>query len=383
MRICLVSDSYPLIGPFGGVAVYTQTAARALAARGHSVHVVVGCAKGDAADLRDGDIPVLFREVRWLPLLGHLAPGLGESFHLARVLQKLHRKQRFDLIEMPIFEGLGLLTALMVPAPNVVRLHTSTAEVVEVRGRPAAFPDRYMMWAERQHALRAAGLVTHSFAHRDRMKEIYRLDEIEVIPHGIDLPPPPPADGPRDLSILTFNRLTARKGGKTLLQTIPRVLAAEPSAAFTVIGADESHALVQEFRAAHPALTDRVVFRRYVEQPELEQIFARSALYASASLYESFGLPFVEAMARGLPVIGSATSAMVEAVAHGETGLLVPPGDVDALSSAIVELLRDPARRARMAVAGRRRVEEKYTAERMAAEIEAWYQRVLDRRRRT
>ena len=378
MNICIVSDSYPFARPFGGIAVYTQTAAKALSARGHTVHVLVPCG-GESRDLADGDVQVHYRHVRWMPLVGRFLPALGESYGIARALRKLHVAHGFDIVEFPNFEGVGLVAQWRDFLPSVVRLHTSMAESVEAQHRAPLLGERFMMWAEKQSARLARGVVTHSIAHGDRLAKSYALSGIHIIPHGIPLPPCREAE-PAAPTVLTLGRLNARKGGPTLLAAIPLVHAAAPAATFIIVGAGEEHPLVRGFREEHPGIPrERVVFHEFVDGDALAALYASATVYASASVYESFGLTFVEAMARGIPVVGCATSSMNEIIAHEGTGLLVPPLDAPAFAAAIASLLADAALRRKLGAEGRRVCVGKYTADRMAADIEAWYRDVLSR----
>jgi glycogen synthase len=376
VKVCIVSDSYPLHTPFGGVAVYTRTIARALTARGHEVHVLVPT-RDQGSDLTDGAIEVHYRTARWLPLIGRFLPGLGESRELARALRELHERHHFDLVEFPNFEGLGLVAQWQNFVPIVVRLHTSMAETLETQQRGPRLGERYLMWAERQSVRRARAVVTHSRAHLEKQAAIYKISDIALIPHGIELPPTLPAASGR-LTVLSLGRLSARKGGATLLAAIAKVCVQVPEATFMVVGAGEDEEAVRTFRAAHPSISpSQVVFRGFASQDELNDLYAAASVYASASVYESFGLPFVEAMGRGVPVVGCATSAMNEIIDDGKTGLLVPPHDAAALANAVVSLLRDPARRQAMGERGRQKALDHYTAERMAESVESWYQKVL------
>lgn len=234
-----------------------------------------------------------------------------------------------------------------------------------------------MMWAERQSARRARGVVTHSRAHRERLGNLYGLSRIEFIPHGIPIPPSRAVE-PGQPHVLSLGRLTTRKGGKTLLAAIPLILAAHPGTRFTIVGAGDDHPLVRDFQAAHPA-TGGVQFIEFASGEALEALYSVATVYASASVYESFGLTFVEAQARNIPVVGCATSAMNEIIVDRETGLLVAPSDPQSLADAVVRLLGDPALRERLGREGRRIAVEQYSADRMAGDIDAWYRRVLNR----
>jgi starch synthase len=89
-------------------------------------------------------------------------------------------------------------------------------------------------------------------------------------------------------------------------------------------------------------------------------------VFLCPSVYEPFGLINLEAMACGTPVVASRVGGIPEVVVDGETGFLVPPGDPRALAAAVREVLADPERAARLGHAGRRRVVDKFSWERIA-----------------
>jgi glycosyltransferase involved in cell wall biosynthesis len=112
---------------------------------------------------------------------------------------------------------------------------------------------------------------------------------------------------------------------------------------------------------------------------EPKRLFAGAGLAVHASLLpEPFGRTIVEAMAAGLPVIGTRGGAVPEVILNGLTGRLVPVGDATALAEAMIELMSDPGRRRVMGEAGRARVAEQFTVEQMARRFEAAWQESLD-----
>jgi len=110
---------------------------------------------------------------------------------------------------------------------------------------------------------------------------------------------------------------------------------------------------------------------------DVPELMAISDVFVMSSLWEGLGLVFLEAMAAGLPQLGSRVSAVPEVVTEGETGLLVEPGQVEPLADAMLRLAGDDALRARMADAGRARVAQNFAIDRMVDETLAVY-RELD-----
>ncbi|MEO1197971.1 MAG: glycosyltransferase family 4 protein [Pseudomonadota bacterium] len=101
---------------------------------------------------------------------------------------------------------------------------------------------------------------------------------------------------------------------------------------------------------------DRTTFLGRVPRARLADVYRQADLFVWPAIREAFGLVFLEAQASGLPVIGARRGGVPNVVADGETGLLVPEGDVEAFSEAVTTLIRDPERRQRMGVAARARV---------------------------
>jgi glycosyltransferase involved in cell wall biosynthesis len=110
---------------------------------------------------------------------------------------------------------------------------------------------------------------------------------------------------------------------------------------------------------------------------DVPALMAASDVFVMCSLWEGLGLVFLEAMATGIPVLATRVSAVPEVVVDGETGLLVPPADVEALAAGMIRLAADPALRVRLAAAGRARVAASFGIDRMIDETLAVYSEVL------
>jgi glycosyltransferase involved in cell wall biosynthesis len=173
---------------------------------------------------------------------------------------------------------------------------------------------------------------------------------------------------------LSMGRFHEQKDQATLLRAWALVHERRPDAVLALAGAGEL-ARPLEALASSLRLGDSMRFVGPLPDPALA--YADADLFCLSSLWE--GLPYVvlEAMSYRLPVVSTGVDGIPEAVADGESGLLVGPRDSGALADAIVRLLDDPDVRARMGAAGERIVRERFGIERMADEIAALYRSLV------
>jgi glycosyltransferase involved in cell wall biosynthesis len=145
-------------------------------------------------------------------------------------------------------------------------------------------------------------------------------------------------DGP---VVGTVARLQPVKDQATLLAAFARVAAALPGARLVLVGDGAERAALEQ-QARGPELAGRVVFLG--RRADVADILPAFDLFALSSRSEGLPLTLLEAMAAGLPCVATAVGAVSEAVTDGTTGLLVPPGDPEALAAAMLRVLRDPQR---------------------------------------
>jgi glycosyltransferase involved in cell wall biosynthesis len=186
-----------------------------------------------------------------------------------------------------------------------------------------------------------------------------RRDRIRVIPNGVDRREfegmrngPAPGDG---VTILFAGRCyPAQKGLAVLLRAMAR-LPPGGRVRLRIVGEDwGGYAVVSALvRGLH--LEDRVTLVGRVERAELLREFARADIFVLPSLFDSFPLTLLEAMAAGLPVVATRVGGVPDVVEDGRTGLLVDPGDEDALAGALAALAADDALRGNLGRAGRER----------------------------
>lgn len=165
--------------------------------------------------------------------------------------------------------------------------------------------------------------------------------------------------------VLAVGRLVPRKGQDDLVQVWSEIAGELAGAKLLVVGQGPDRERLEELVQEHD-LSRSVVLAGFLEAPELEAAYALADVFAlpcreeAGGDTEGFGLVYLEAGARGLPVIGGRTAGVVEAVVDGKTGLLVEPGDRSGLEVALRRLLADRDLAARLGRAGARRVESNF-----------------------
>lgn len=205
-------------------------------------------------------------------------------------------------------------------------------------------------------------------------------DRVRIVHYGIDpapfLAPHPDArvrwglpDGPVAAAI---GRLTPHKGFGTLIDAWQQVRARLPEAVLVIAGWDVAgYRKELEARVSARGPDPGVRFLGFVD--DVPSLLAACDIFVLPSTSEGFGQVVIEAMAAARPVVVSRIAPLTEIVADGETGLLVPPEDPDALAAAIVRLLEAPGRAAEMGARARARALAEFSAPRMAEQTLALY----------
>jgi len=393
LRVGLFSPHYPTISGEGGIGSYTRTLAESLTASGHPTQVLtLGSSAGKTSV---GNVPVDIVAKGYLPIVDRLLPGATPCWRIGNSAARLTRTSGLDVFEFPNWEGLGLWFALRRSVPLVVRLHTSSAETQQIDELPETWRLKCDVQRERLQVRAADALVTHSDAHRQRMAAELSIDpeRITVIPHGIAVYPTftrEPAES-TESTVVFLGRLERRKGALDLLNAIPLVLTMAPHTRFILIGRDRTHCpggrTHQEYADNElPAHVRRqITFTGALDDADVTRHLQSADIFVAPSLYESFGLVFLEAMRWGTPVVGTNAAGIPEIIKDGESGLLVSPANHVELAAAIASLLNDREKRRRLGESGRRRVEEEFSAAKMAARTLEFYSSVVSSysRRRT
>ena len=259
------------------------------------------------------------------------------------------------LARADLFHGVLNIAPLACPVPSVITIHD-----LAFLSFPQTFRRlnrTYLTWATRASARRAARILAVSEFTK---QEIVRLlgvhpDRIVVTYDACDarFAPPDPAVlaafrarvGLPERFILFVSTLEPRKNVVTLLDAYARI--ASSTDAPLIIGGGKGW-LYEPIFARLEALNlgERVRFVGFIDAADLPLWYAAATVFTLPSLYEGFGMPLLEAMACGTPVITTTSSSLPEVV--GDAGLLVPPTDPDALGAALLRVLRDAGLRAEL-----------------------------------
>lgn len=362
MKVALVSSVYP--PRLGGPATQTRDIAHALAARGeHPFVVTFGLSNGL---YHDGPVPVH-------TLAAHEVPWVGPALQYANAMRRLDRilrEERPDVVHVqtgvdPLcvlasgllrrrdlpgvvkFAGDLIWERLVSSAPAATWQSLRYHELVESRGRAR------LLRAAQRYAFRGFTRIwATSRFQRDAMIRHYDVDpaKIHLMPNYVELKAAPV---PR-----------RQRGGPLVLATVARFARWKrldlTLSAFAQLGdldvrlriaGGENDPLAAELHAHARALgvEDRVDFLGSLRGDALRDLLDTSHLFVSSTEYEPFGIVFVEAMARGLPVVATETGGIPDVVRHGETGLLVPPRDTRAMAMAMRTLALDDDAREQMA----------------------------------
>lgn len=213
-------------------------------------------------------------------------------------------------------------------------------------------------------------IVPSEHTRRHLLKDgLIAADKIVVVPCGRAVPvlsKTGPAPANKVPTVVCVSRLEPGKGQDLLVQAWPAVLEHIPTAQLLIAGEGDFDTNIQkEIKRLHLHSSVQML-GRVSNALELLQS-ATVCVFPSVWALEGFGMVTIEAMALSKPIVAFATGPTPEIIKDQQTGLLVPPGNIPALSQALIQLLQNPALRIRLGQAAQRRFQERYTIERSAA----------------
>jgi glycosyltransferase involved in cell wall biosynthesis len=348
LHICIVTQQIGQV--LSGVGLHARNLAAHLIADGHRVHVVAPHDQRPPGELPYAFVgvpPPRFRDTqaRWL--------SLSQSF--GRVLPALERRQTFDIVyftdareslfcrsKVPLLGTINDTYAAEVRSPAYYRRHYGDWLLRWGYYRFVRMCERIIL--PRLHGVIASSRYTARVVaatypiHPDRLYLCYQ--------GGIETESFAPARAlrtsirPHPPRIIFVGGNMQRKGLPTLIQAIPQVLAAHPDAELWVVGRDKAIPRMQALCRAQ-GVERQVRFWGLRSQTELLSLYAQADILAMPSLTEGFGTVFLEAMAAGVPVLGTRVGGIPEIIEDGQNGLLIDPDDPAGLGRALLRMLHD------------------------------------------
>jgi len=404
LRVVMLTSSYPL-AEGDMTAPFIEEIAAGIAARGHEVHVVLPehpCLRRSGVDAAVHLHPFAVAPLRsWGRAWGYAGSLAGDvavtkgavaiaPFAVANAMRAVRRVARHvqpDILHAHWVIPNGPPVAVVAKQrrlPLVISLHGSDVFVAE-RLPPARLAARL--------AFRAAAAVTG--CSDDLATRAVRLgaprERTTVVPYGVNAEQFKPVSGetctevrawfglpPETLLLLCAGRLVYKKGFAVAVAAFARVAARFPTARLVIAG-DGPLGGALRTQAEERGIGERVIFAGRVDRSRHPLLVASCDLYLLPSVHDHRGnvdgLPnaLLDALAAGRAVIASDVAGVGLAVRDGETGVLVPEQDADALAQAVTALLDDPPRRAALGRAARLDVTTRLTWEATAAQFETVY----------
>ncbi len=403
MRISMVSEHASPLAALGGVDaggqnVHVAALSLALARRGHSITVYT---RRDSTDLPervqaapgvevvhvDAGPPTTISKDDLLPFMGQLADGIAADWGSCPP----------DLVHGHFWmSGIAALDAARrddagYAVPVVQTFHALGTVKRRHQGKEDTSPLE-RAWLEPSVGRQADRVIATC---SDEVFELKAMGvegtRVSVAPCGVDLTlfgaEGPAAPRRRAHRIMTVGRLVPRKGVDLVIRALRRLADNGIDDVELVIagGSGDAKRLEEDPEARRLMnlatdlrVADRVVLEGQVPRERMPELLRSADAVVCAPWYEPFGIVPLEAMACGVPVIAAAVGGLIDTVVDGQTGLHVPPRDVEALAEAIRQVIENPEAAKELGSAGLARVHARYSWDRIAADTEKAYQLTLN-----
>jgi N-acetyl-alpha-D-glucosaminyl L-malate synthase BshA len=364
---------YPTVGGSGAVAAELG---KQLARRGHSVHFVSYRLPFRLDEFQEN---VRYHEIDLTTYSLFEFPP--HDLALAAKMAEVAREQKLDLfhVHYAIPHAItGILAQQMLgakPPKLVTTLHGTDVTLV---GQDRTFFEITKWGIERSDGVTAVS----EFLKKMTLDEFEITKPIAVIPNFVDLSAFGRKRGHRDRAtfappgtkvLLHVSNFRPVKRPLDVVRIHDRVLRELP-AVLLMVGEGPERASAQAL-ARRLGIADSVRFLG--RQDRIEELTGMADVFLLPSELESFGLSALEAMACGVPVVGSDAGGLPEVVKHSETGFLLPVGDIEGMAARTIEILKDEQHWQSLSAAARRRAASLFGAERVVGEYERFYERVL------
>jgi len=366
----------------GGAEIFMQKLAEHMVAKGHQVDIVTGLwSKPDFyTENWDKEFEVI-NGVNVYRVKTAKIKNIDVVACVGRMIWKtteLDRQNDYDIIHSHIFPALVCGAATKKNKKLLITLQGGDiGEYKESNLIIRALEMPFIVWS-----LKKADLVHAVSTHIANAAIKLGARKVTVVPNGVDISIFHPKDRGQarkqlgykldEKIVVSSSRLTPKNGLDYLIKAVANV----PNVKLVIIGDGEQRRSLERLISALK-VEERVSLLGYLEHRKLPDYLNAADAFCRPSINEGFGISFIESMACRIPTIGTSVGGITDIIVDGKNGLLVPPGDVTALTKALRIVIRDKDFRRGIAGQGLKTVKEKFTWEVVLEGMESVYDEVL------
>lgn len=360
----------------GGAEVHIVEVIRGLAARGHELHVFVGNSLrsqklfGENVTVHNVTYKKRrnFSSAAFNRAVVKQIAGMGLEFDL------LHAKQAYPqgIAGMRLKKKLGVPLYITVQNPLAYK-----EELVLTGFGKILSPFLFFLGWQVKRALKSCDVAACVSVFSEEASKVMGAKRTVRIPNGIDLKKFKFFDGQRnEFELVTTSTLIPRNGIDVLIESLPAVIKKFPKTHLKIAGDGPLKGELVK-RINQLGIAEHVTFLGTLNHDKVPALVKKAHLFVRPSRFEGFGVSFIEAMALGTPVVTCPVGGIPDFVTDGETGMLVPAEDVEALSNAICYAFKHEENMIAIAKKARALVEERYDWEKIVDAVEAGYGAVI------
>lgn len=329
------------------------------------------------------------------------ASGLFHLQYSLRVALDL-RKEKYDIVHIHNFsQFVPVIKAFNPQVKIILHMHCEWLTQLDQKMIQSRLRNVHMI-------IGCSNYITQKIKHRYP----FFSDRCQTVPNGVEtdrFTQKPNSSNHaqmngREKRILFVGRVSPEKGVHTLLTAFQEVAVRMPNTELQIVGAltmapyefivalsddDKVVELASFFQGEKyidylrkhipPHLSERVTFTGSISHSKIQDYYHQADILVNPSFSEAFGMSLIEAMASGVPVIATSTGGMVDIIQDGKTGLLVAPGDADAIAEAILLLFSDSSFRSTITSTAKQQVLKRYSWDSVANILLDQYQNILSK----
>ena len=342
MKICMISYlSHP---PYtGGAEIFVDEISKRLTVDGHTIYLVTSKPDSTLPRYENRKSTRIFR------VGNSILPGFSYLINGVQTVLNLNKKHNFDIIHahmgIPSYAGLiGAFSGKIMGKPVILSFQGGRAWVM----------NRYIFRPFSKYMFSSSTVVHTVSTYLSEIAKRFGGKNIVRIPNGVDLTTFKPEYNLKEIInikknlgisdqnkiLITVSRIDEKNGILDLIRAIKGVVVKDQDVKLLIVGDGPLRSTVEkEIRTLN--LENYVIIVGNRRHEEIPNFLALADVFIRPSLSEGFGISFIEAMACGVPVIGSCVGGIPDFLYNNKTGLLVHPGEINDISQAIFKVLND------------------------------------------